>query len=158
MSYRPIQTELVEKWNLRSDEYIAKKIFEDYEDEMTLKDLLVGEKFLVCGAALGKILAHDVRLKANQLKNFYDYLTGIKANLITNADQSVPFNPTQRTLVLSIKTKLATAKARRKKEVGPFYFVVDPLIDLVYDIEDYTRLCSFVETIMAYHKLFGGWD
>ena len=116
---------------------------------------------MVCSYALGKILAsYEVGLKSSQLRRFYESLLNIRATI--NAIRIKPnavelFQSEVMPEILMLKPQLANAKARQR-EVIPFFEVVNPLLDMVKSIEDFDRLCKFVESVVAYHKYCGGRD
>ncbi|MEW6617934.1 MAG: type III-A CRISPR-associated protein Csm2 [bacterium] len=161
---KPMEEKLYEEWGLKTAEGIRNKIFENYSGDATLKTILDAEKLVVCSYALGRILSSpEVRLKVAQLRRFYEALLTIRAIIGTirkkpkvDADES--FKTMVRNKILMLKPRLADAKARQPREVTPFFEVINPLIDMVRDIEDYDRLCEFVEAIVAYHRYCGGRD
>ncbi len=59
--------------------------------------------------------------------------------------------------VKMLKPKIAYLAGREDK-LKPFKRVMDTFIDKVGDGEDFARLASFMEAVMAYHKYHGGRD
>jgi len=173
MKHKPMEEKVSQEWGLitydkdfnkilRITDKIAEKIYEGYSDSDTLKDILDAKKLVVCSYALGKILASRViGLKSAQLRRFYESLLNVRAIVTairTKPNASELFDTKVMPEILMLKPQLANAKARQKREVTPFFNVINPLIDLVKSIEDYDRLCKFVESIVAYHKYCGGRD
>jgi CRISPR-associated protein Csm2 len=162
MKIKPMEERLSEEWGLRTAESIRNKIFEGISDSTSVKNILDAKKLVVCSYALGKILAsYEVNLKAAQLRRFYESLLNIRAaaNMIrTKPKADEQFQEKVLPEVYMLKPQLANAKARQPKEVGPFFDVMNPLLDLIKTIEDYDRLCQFAEAIVAYHKYCGGRD
>lgn len=159
---KPLEEKRSEEWGLSTAERIRDKIFENYTDDLTIKDMLDAEKLVVCSYALGTILAgYEVGLKSAQLRRFYESLLNIKAtvNFIkAKPDADKLFKKKALPEILMLKPQLANAKARQRREVTPFFTVINPLLDMAKHIEDYERLCQFVEAIVAYHKYCGGRD
>jgi CRISPR-associated protein Csm2 len=158
---KPMEEKLADKWGLKDEKAILAKIFEEHTEGDKLANLLDAEKTVVCGYALGKLLALKHGLKMSQLRRFYDTLIQVKA--IEDVRRSVEGDQTIReretiSKVIELKPLLAYAKARQKWAVGPFFTVVNPLIDFVRDQEDYKTLCKFVQAVIAYHKYCGGRD
>lgn len=164
MKPKPMEEKLTDEWGLRTAEKIRDKIFENSSASHTIKDILDAEKLVVCSYALGKILAsYEVGLKSAQLRRFYEALLTIKifVSSIRNkpaAAANDSFRKMALPEILMLKPQLAYAKARQPKEVTAFFDVLNPLLDIVKGIEDYERLCKFVEAIVAYHKYCGGRD
>ncbi len=162
MRIKPVEERLYEDWDLKTPEKIRNKIFEDYSEGVTLKDILDTKRLVVCGYALGKILSsYEVRLKSSQLRRFYEALLSLKS--LTNPTRMRPdasdlFKNKVMSKILMLKPQLADAKARQPRGVTPFFEVINPLLDTVKDVEDYERLCQFVEAIVAYHRYCGGRD
>ncbi len=161
---KPVPTEekLSKEWNLRSEKDISEKIFEDYSEGDKLADLLDGEKLVACSYALGRMLAGaDIGLKASQLRRFYDALLSVRATVnrakARNEGAGV-FGVKAVFGVHRLKPQLANAAARQPTQVKPFFEVVNPMLDVVQDADDYERLCDFVEAVVAYHKYCGGRD
>ncbi len=155
-----MEERLCEEWGLKEAISIKNKIFEGASERPTVRSLLPSEKLVVCSFALGKLLAsYDVRLKAAQLRRFYESLLNIKATILSirlmpNATEL--FQEKVLPEIFMLKPQLANAKARQPNEVSPFFEVINPLLDCVTSIEDYERLCRFSEAIVAYHKYCGG--
>jgi len=158
---KPMEEELAYKWGLKDERAILAKIFEEHTEGDKLTHLLDAEKLVVCSYALGKLLAQKHGLKMSQLRRFYDTLMRVKA--IENVRRSVESDQIKGgrstiSKVIELKPLLAYAKARQRWAVGPFFAVLNPLIDFVRDQEDYSTLCKFVQAVIAYHKYCGGRD
>ena len=154
---KSMEEKLSEEWGLNTAEDIRDKIFENYTDNSSLTDILEAEKLVACSYALGKILAsYKVGLKTAQLRRFYESLINIRA--ITGATGDSRDVKKLRHEIVMLKPQLANAKARQQREVTPFFDVINPMLDIVKDAEDYEILCKFVEAIVAYHKYCGGRD
>jgi CRISPR-associated protein Csm2 len=162
MSIKPMEEKKSEEWGLKTAAKIRDKIFEGKDDQTAAGSLLDPEKLVVCSYALGRLLSsYEVNLKASQLRRFYESLMNIKApvNIIrTKPDAPELFRKQPLAEILMLKPQLAAAKAKQTKEVGPFFDVINPLLDRVNSIDDYEKLCRFVEAIVAYHKYCGGRD
>jgi CRISPR type III-A-associated protein Csm2 len=63
-------------------------------------------------------------------------------------DRPVPFNTTR---VKLLRPKLAYAVSR-KRELSPFFQVLDSAIGKVRDADDFDHLMSFAEAVIAYHR------
>ena len=85
-------------------------------------------------------------------------IKGIINRIRGESDTAESFKIKVRPQILRLKPQIANIKARHKREVTPFFEVINPLLDIVKDIEDYERLFDFVEAIVAYHKYAGGRD
>ena len=154
---KSMEEKLSEEWGLNTAEDIRDKIFENYTDNSSLTDILEAEKLVACSYALGKILAsYKVGLKTAQLRRFYESLINIRA--ITGATGDSRDVKKLRHEIVMLKPQLANAKARQQREVTPFFDVINPMLDIVKDAEDYEILCKFVEAVVAYHKYCGGRD
>jgi len=158
----PMEERLSAEWGLKTGEKIKDKVFEGCSGNATVKNILDAQKLVVCSYALGKILAsYEVGLKSAQLRRFYESLLNIKATvntIRTKPNASDLFKERALSEILMLKPQLANAKARQPREVTPFFDVINPMLDIVRGIEDYDRLCQFVEATVAYHKYCGGRD
>lgn len=158
----PMEERLTREWGLKTADRIRDKIFEAVGDTCGLKLLLDAEKLVVCSYALGKLLSsHEVGLKSSQLRRFYESIITIKAvvnTIRTKQNASELFRRKGLPEVVMLKPQLANAKARQLREVTPFFEVINPMLDCIKEIEDYDKLCQFVEAVVAYHKYCGGRD
>lgn len=162
MKHKPMEEILSQQWGLKNADDITNKIFEHYSKDDTLKDIIDAEKLVVCSYALGKILASkEVRLKPAQLRRFYESLLTIRVavNVIRNKKNAKQiFVSDLLPEIFALKSQLANAQAKQRREITPLFKVVNPLIDLVKEIKDFDRLCKFIESIVAYHQYCGGRD
>ena len=162
MACEPMETRLSREWGLDSAQKIKAKILADCKETDKLTQLLDAKKLVVCGYALGKHLAsYKVGLKSAQLRRFYESFITLKTLLNrvkSEAKGEEAFHSRIFPQILMLKPQLANAQARQKREVTPFFEVINPLFDLIQDGDDYERLCDFVEAIVAYHKYCGGRD
>jgi CRISPR-associated protein Csm2 len=88
-------------------------------------------------------------LKTNQIRKFLDAINQLKAKLVDTSFSAIK----DETVLL--KPKLAYAAARQDA-VKPLNEVISEAIDAVDDEKDFYRLVQLVESIIAYHKAFGG--
>ena len=150
----PMEKRLSKEWSIKSEHDVKKKLFENYTEGDKLADILDAEKLVVLSFAMGNILSgRNVGLKASKLRQFYETLLNIKS-LIKNKTEHFKTNVIPQ--ILKLKPKLAYEKARAPREITPFFEVINPLPELVFDEKDYNTLCNFVEAILAYHKYCGG--
>ena len=88
-------------------------------------------------------------LKTNQIRKFLDAINQLKAKLVDTSFADIK----DETILL--KPKLAYAAARQNA-IKPLNQVISEAIDIVEDEKDFYRLVQLVESIIAYHKAFGG--
>ncbi|HRR40100.1 MAG TPA: type III-A CRISPR-associated protein Csm2 [Syntrophales bacterium] len=157
----PVEERLSREWGLSTAEKIRDKIFER-GDDCGLNLLMDAERLVVCSYALGKLLSsRDIGLKSSQLRRFYESIITIKAivnTIRTKQNANELFKSRGLPEVVMLKPQLANAKARQSREVTPFFDVINPMLDCIKGIEDYEKLCQFVEAVVAYHKYCGGRD
>lgn len=110
---------------------------------------------------MGEILATRVRLKTSQIRKFLDALHEIKSKGTQKPEgaRSGEQEATSffRSECLLLKPKLAYA-AGRQDEVKPLMEVLTPCIDKVRSREDFLCFYRLVESIIAYHRFYGGRD
>lgn len=109
---------------------------------------LTPEDIDAIGEEKGKDFAKNI--KTNQVRNIYSSIIAlrVKAKLETN------FEKLKHDLIL-IKPKMAYA-AGRQKDVRPFYDFVSAAIAATKTMEDLKIFIAIMETIVAYHKYYGG--
>lgn len=91
----------------------------------------------------------QINLKTNQIRKFLDAVKKIESEC--------GVGKFDRDAVKLLKPKLAYA-AGRQREVKPLMELLDPCIDKVNTIEDFRKFACLVESIVAYHKYYGGRD
>lgn len=137
---------------------------------MALKDLtnvedlalLQPEDINSIGESYGEKLA-DLRngIKTNQVRNIYSAIISIRTKLKNKNFVNNQLDEDLKTDLILIKPKLAYATGREKK-VKPLYDLLSKAIDCSItsknQVKSVTNLISLVETIVAYHKFFGGKD
>lgn len=110
------------------------------------------EALVEYGEKMGKLLAREVRLKTTQIRKFLDAVNKISAES-AGEEEHFPF----RERAILLKPKLAYA-AGRQDEVKPLMKVLASCIDRVKDGQDFDKFARFVESIVAYHRYYGGKD
>ena len=137
---------------------------------MALKDLtnvedlalLQPEDINSIGESYGEKLA-DLRngIKTNQVRNIYSAIISIRTKLKNKNFVNNQLDEDLKTDLILIKPKLAYATGREKK-VKPLYDLLSKAIDCSItsknQVKSVTNLISLVETIVAFHKFFGGKD
>ena len=103
------------------------------------------------GDKLGRFLANRVRLKTNQIRRFLDAVSRIKAE--STLQMKVDF----RERAILLKPQLAYA-AGRQDEVKPLMIALAPCVDRVWDRADFESFTRFLDSILAYHRFYGGRD
>jgi len=121
-----------------------------YNNEKTLNNLIdYIDKF-------AKELHSDV--KTTQIRKFYDKLRSLELKLekskLSNQKKE-ELNEQVRIGVLSLKPLLAYAVGRNQK-LGGLVDVLNAAIDKVEDYDDFKKFVEFFQTIVAYHKYYGG--
>lgn len=91
----------------------------------------------------------QINLKTNQIRKFLDAVKKIESQCSKGSFE--------RDSVKLLKPKLAYA-AGRQREVKPLMELLDPAINIVNSVEDFKKFARFVESIVAYHKFYGGRD
>jgi len=96
----------------------------------------------------GKILGAKLRIaevKTTQIRKFLDAVRKIQVNF-------------DKDNVIMLKPKLAYTVGRHKN-LKPLMEILDPAIDAgAKDQESFKRLVQLIETIVAYHRFYGGGD
>ncbi len=129
--------------NQRSDNGVVDAIVAGIKKQSKLADLPVDD-LVKFSEEMGKFLT-QINLKTNQIRKFLD------------AVRKIEFGEFKLDDVKLLKPKLAYA-AGRQNEVKPLMAVLDPCIDRVNTEEDFKKFSRFVESILAYHKFYGGRD
>lgn len=133
-------------YNQRGDNSVVDGIVASIKKLNHLVDLTVDD-LVKHAESLGKYLSQN-NLKTNQIRKFLDAVKKVES------DGGKGFS---RDEVKLLKPKLAYA-AGRQSEVKPLMQVLDPCIDRVDTKEDFKRFARLVESIVAYHKFYGGRD
>lgn len=98
-------------------------------------------------------------IKTNQIRNFFSAVVSIK-NQVQMAGKDFKFSEIETELLL-LKPKLAYA-AGRQSVVKPFKEFMDEAIDAVINSDDQkkaiTNFFNLIESVVAYHKFYGGKD
>lgn len=114
-----------------------------------LKDL-PAEELVYIADCLGKYLKEN-NLKTSQVRRFLDGVRRIDIQF----DRGRSFNKDS---IILLKPKLAYA-AGRQSSVKPLMEVLEPAISASTDsYESFKKLLALIESIMAYHKFYGGGD
>jgi len=109
-----------------------------------------GEDLVNIAQEMGKTLK-DRGLKTTQIRKFLDGMRKLEVQFKKGKD----FNADS---VILLKPKLAYA-AGRNPEVRPLMDILEPAITAAgKTYQDFTKLLSLVEAIVAYHKFYGGSD
>lgn len=108
------------------------------------------DKFVKYADNIGKHLQEN-QLKTSQIRKFLSAVVAI------NSKSHSTFN---RIDVVLLKPKLAYAVGRNRDNNGirSLFEVLDNSIDKIQEFEDFQQLAKFVESIVAYHKFYGGRD
>ncbi|MCX7965289.1 MAG: type III-A CRISPR-associated protein Csm2 [Syntrophorhabdaceae bacterium] len=94
----------------------------------------------------------NIGLKTTQIRRFLD---GVR-KLDVHFNKGKDFNPDN---IILLKPKLAYAAGRNPNEVKPLMDVLEPAITAgSKSYKDFKKLLYLIESIVAYHKFFGGSD
>lgn len=105
------------------------------------------------------------KLKTNQIRNFYSAITRIRTEfemsyLEEDAETHSPFSPAIEKQLVMLRPKLAYAAGRQIAVRTNFYPFMDSAIrgvlDSKRDPETLEKFLSIVESVVAYHKFYGG--
>lgn len=129
---------------------VAAQIAEEVSKLEHLKDL-PPDAIVESGDKLGRFLASRVRLKTNQIRRFLDAVTRARVEHGTQADAAY------RHQALLLKPHLAYA-AGRHDEAKPLMIALSPCLDRVWDRKDFESLTRLLDSILAYHRFYGGRD
>lgn len=113
------------------------------------------ERLVGYAESLGRHLV-QINLKTNQIRKFLDAVKKISAVKLTGPAEGGR-DSFDRDGVKLLKPKLAYA-AGRQSEVKPLMKVLEPCIDRVETKEDFKQFARLVESIVAYHRYYGGRD
>ena len=129
---------------------VAVQIAEKVSEFKHMKEM-PPDAVVASGDELGHFLASRMRLKTNQVRRFLDAVSKIKVETTTQTD------PQFHEHAILLKPQLAYA-AGRHDEVKPLMIALAPCMDRVWDREDFERLTHFLDSILAYHRFYGGRD
>ena len=108
-----------------------------------LKDI-PAEKIVTIGKHIGKILK-DRNAKTTQIRKFLDAVRKIQVRFDKDS-------------VIMLKPKLAYTVGRHRN-LEPLIQILDPAIDAgAKDEESFKKLVYLIETVVAYHRFYGGRD
>ncbi len=100
-------------------------------------------------------LATKDRVKTGQIRNFYSGITRMRTEYVTAG-----FSPKVALQLSMLKPKLAYAAGRQLAVKATFYPKLRDAVDGVLSAEDKDRALEnffmYVESIVAYHKFYGG--
>ncbi|ERM92365.1 hypothetical protein O163_05490 [Caldanaerobacter subterraneus subsp. yonseiensis KB-1] len=101
----------------------------------------------------------EIGLKTNQIRKFLDSIRRLENNVARKVAKNGEGSFSKEELLL-LKVHLAYA-AGRKREVKPFMRVISAVIDKAREegkdgFEDFKKVVRFIESIVAYHKFYGG--
>ncbi|WP_038028880.1 type III-A CRISPR-associated protein Csm2 [Thermonema rossianum] len=111
------------------------------------------EELIRCSEALAKNISKDV--KTNQVRNFFSGVLRIKTDFAVNRKYE-----DVRLALLMLKPKLAYAAGRQNK-VKSFAEEMTKVVEATLQAgneEGLKRFFLFVESVVAYHKYYGGKD
>ncbi len=114
------------------------------------------------GNHYGKMLADKYNgIKTNQVRNIYSAIIAIRTKLKNIEPNTKKLDEQLKMDLVLLKPKLAYATGR-ERNVKPLYELLSKAIDCVNASNDQIKgiknFVSLVETIVAYHKFFGGKD
>ncbi|HPN39738.1 MAG TPA: type III-A CRISPR-associated protein Csm2 [Melioribacteraceae bacterium] len=134
------------------------------KDLTNVKDLalLQPEDINSIGESFGKTLANtSTGIRTSQVRNIYSAIISIRTKLKNKNNTNNKIDDDIKTDLILIKPKLAYATGR-VKNVKPLYELLSKAIDCSINsqnqVKSVSNLISIVETIVAYHKFFGGKD
>jgi len=93
-------------------------------------------------------------LKTNQLRNFFDEIRAIEKNLKRESWSEAK----NRLLLLTPKLAYAAGRTSSGKPLipGEFFKLMSACISKTNSPEDFKTFVNFLESIVAYHKYYGG--
>ncbi|OAQ20020.1 type III-A CRISPR-associated protein Csm2 [Thermosulfurimonas dismutans] len=116
----------------------------EYKKELQNLNVLSAERIVEIGEGIGKFLK-DCNIKTTQIRKFLDAIRKIQTKF--DKDQ-----------VILLRPKLAYLAGREEK-LKPLMEVLDPAIRAgAQSKESFQRLVYFIESIVAYHRFYGGQD
>lgn len=122
---------------------LAKDYEKKYKRELERLSNLSAKRIVEIGEEVGRDLSFDI--KTTQIRKFLDAVRRIQAKF--DSDQ-----------VILLRPKLAYLVGREKK-LKPLMAVLDPAImSASNDRNSFQKLVYFIESIVAYHRFYGGKD
>ena len=151
-TYQPNQNQRPQSGGQRTSQYSAPLspspvIVEEVKKYQQFEEF-PADKLVDYADKLGKYL-RDSGIKTSQIRKFLDAVNRIRAEVNANTFTNEP--------VILLKPKLAYATGREKK-IEPLLAVLSPCIDRTKTYKDFQKLVRFIESIVAYHKYYGGTD
>lgn len=107
------------------------------------------------------------KLKTGQIRNFYSAITRIRTDFVNSeATESITEKKELldkiRTDIIMLKPKIAYAAGRQTAVRATFYPFVKSSIDGIeksnFDARSIKNFLQLVESVVAYHKFYGGTD
>jgi CRISPR-associated protein Csm2 len=119
---------------------------------------LSNKELIEYGEIVGAYLV-AINLKTNQIRKFLDAIRQLENNVVRKIVEKGEKEFSKEELLL-LKVHLAYA-AGREGRVKPFMRVVNAVIDNAREkgeegFEDFKKVVKFIESIIAYHKFYGG--
>lgn len=119
---------------------------------------LSNKELIEYGEIVGAYLV-AINLKTNQIRKFLDAIRQLENNVVRKVVEKGEKDFSKEELLL-LKVHLAYAAGREGK-VKPFMRVVNAVIDKAREkgkegFEDFKKVVKFIESIIAYHKFYGG--
>jgi len=105
------------------------------------------------------------KLKTNQIRNFYSAITRLRTEsdqepLDEDGQKAKQFSENIQTQLVMLKPKLAYAAGRQTAVRANFYpfmkSAIDGVINSKRDTKALGKFFALVESVVAYHKFFGG--
>ncbi len=126
------------------------------------------EKIVAIGIFIGGILK-IYGASTTQIRKFLDSLRKIEADLnkistkqdnkgITDEQKQKELDKFIREQSILLKPKLAYAVGRHSDELSPLMEVLNPALTQIKDRESFKKFIHLIETIVAYHRFYGGRD
>jgi len=105
------------------------------------------------------------KLKTNQIRNFYSAITRLRTEfeqepLGEDGQKSKQFGESIETQLVMLKPKLAYAAGRQTAVRANFYpfmkSAIDGVLESKRDSETLKKYFALIESVVAYHKFYGG--
>ena len=102
----------------------------------------------------GRFLAQTVKLKTTQIRKFFDAVKHIHSELKQKEIEDIQV----RQRIIRLKPALAYATGRQRKQLRDFSVILYKAMGMVKSKKDFDYFVEFMESIVAYHKFYGGKD